>query len=221
MYTPVNFVMKILPYSLWVAYDIKNREEISKMLPFGMKLANVKIYKNELFTSPKLLFNSYSIDSRFMKGKRCEILTVAESKNGKHFIILDCLTNTLDWNPEYGVKPANSCNYIFSKHNDPLIKHKVFSYRGKTLCVEGMRRRFRKISKEFVVEQNKECYYRNYPTRLVLDFDENVVSKDVVQLHKIKIENNFWNKYRGKLTHCFLHDQSMDYNVSFEDEWLF
>jgi hypothetical protein len=112
MYTPVNFVMKILPFSLWIAYDIKNKQEVQKMLPSNTKLANVKIFDDELVTSPKLLFNSYSVDSVFMKGKRCEILTIAESRRGKHFVILDCLTDTLDWNPSDGIKIANSNNDI-------------------------------------------------------------------------------------------------------------
>jgi len=50
MYTPVNFVMKILPYSLWIAYDIKNKHEIQEMLPLNTKLANVKIFDDEIVT---------------------------------------------------------------------------------------------------------------------------------------------------------------------------
>ena len=88
MYTPVNFVMKILPYSLWIAYDVKNHNDLQKLLPPNTKLSNVKIFDDELVTTPKLLFNSYSVDSSFMKGKRCEVLTVAESRKGKHFVIL-------------------------------------------------------------------------------------------------------------------------------------
>tara|TARA_B100001989_G_scaffold252603_2_gene235291 strand:- start:1167 stop:1817 length:651 start_codon:yes stop_codon:yes gene_type:complete len=216
MYTPVNFVMKILPYSLWIAYDIKNKQEVQKMLPTNTRLANVKIFDDEIVTSPKLLFNSYSVDSAFMKGKRCEILTIAESRRGKHFVILDCLTDTLDWNPSDGIKIANSNNDILYSRNKKELKHRVVG-RSKKLFMKGTSGISKKISKSFVVEPNKNCYYRNIPLNFYMTFDVQEVSKNVIKLNDISLENGFWDDYKGKMTHCFYHEQEMTYTVTVKE----
>lgn len=216
MYTPVNFVMKILPYSLWIAYDIKNKHEIQEMLPANTKLANVKIFDDEIVTAPKLLFNSYSVDSQFMKGKRCEILTVTESREGKHFVVLDCLTDTLDWNPSDGIKIANSKNSILFSKVGKELKHRVVS-NGKKLFMKGTPGMSKKISKSFVVEPNKKCYYRNIPLNFYMTFDVQEVSKNIINLNDISLENGFWNKYKGKMTHCFYHEQEMTYTVTVKE----
>ena len=213
MYTPVNFVMKILPYSFWIAYDIRNKHEIQKMLPKNTRLANVKIFDDEIVTTPKLLFNSYSVDSLFMKGKRCEILTIAESKKGKHFVILDCLTDTLDWNPSDGVKLANSNNDILYSKVGKELKHRVLSNKKK-LFMRGVSGLKKKVSRNFVVEPNKNCFYRNFSLNFYMDFDTEEVSKNVVKLENIHLENGFWNRHRGKMTHCFYHEQEMTYSVT-------
>lgn len=216
MYKPVNFVMKILPYSLWIAYDVKNQNSLQKLLPPNTKLANVKIFDDELVTSPKLLFNSYSVDSSFMKGKRCEVLTIAESKKGKHFVVLDCLTNTFDWNPSDGIKIANSNNDILYSRTNRELKHRVVSGKRK-LFVKGTSGVQKKISKSFVVEPNKNCFYRNMPLNFYMTFDIEQVSKNVVKLTDMTLENSFWENFRGKMTHCFYHEQEMTYTVTVKD----
>lgn len=212
MYVPSKLTMKILPCSLWLAYNINQPEEITKMLPSGMSLASVKLLHEDSYPTPKLLFNSYKVESTFMKGNRCEILTLAKTKNDVHFVILDCLTNTLDWNPNDGIKPSNAnLNIVYSPKNN-VIKHKVYS-QNKKLFVRGSIGQEKRVSEKFVVDANKVCYYKENSMGYKLQFDKNEVTKNVYLLDDFSVENYFWEEYRNELTHCFFHKQSMTYVV--------
>lgn len=212
MYTPKNLLMKILPCSLWLAYDLKQPEAVTKLLPPNMQLANVKLLHEDSYPKPKLLFNSYKVDSSFMKGNRCEILTFAKSKNGIHFVILDCLTNTMDWNPNDGIKSRNAnLNIVYSPKNN-IVKHRVYS-ENKKLFVKGIKGASKRVTNEFVVDANKLCYYKLNAQGYAMDFDKENVSEDVILLDELVVENQFWKDYRGALTHCFFHKQTMTYRV--------
>ena len=44
-YLPKNLKLRVLPYSLWLAYDIKNFNYINSLLPTNTELANINFYK--------------------------------------------------------------------------------------------------------------------------------------------------------------------------------
>ena len=46
-YLPKNLKLRVLPYSLWLAYDIKNFNYINSLLPTNTELANIKLLQNE------------------------------------------------------------------------------------------------------------------------------------------------------------------------------
>ena len=47
MYQPVNMLMKVLPYSLWLVYDLKNINSIKKFIPDEMRIQPVKMFKSD------------------------------------------------------------------------------------------------------------------------------------------------------------------------------
>ena len=121
-----NINLKIKPYSLWLSYNIINQGAIQDMLPPGMSLANIKISDDNECSQPRLLFNCYSIDSFWMKGSRLEIMTVAKYNQNFHFVVLECITNVLQWDPVNRIRGPNG-RIKFSYIQDKLfLLPKVF-----------------------------------------------------------------------------------------------
>ncbi len=215
-YIPSNMRMNVRPHSLWVAYNLKKPTEISRLLPDHLKLSRIKLLKSDRTCSEKLLFNAYDIDSFFMKGHRLEVVTIAEDeKKMPHFVVLDCYSNTLKWDPYDGVRFGDArCR---TNVNRP--KKKISHYtRGRTnerFEVKGNLKKSMKMMRRFAVDANHNCFYRGHPTSISLEFDPNIVMQNVQTIHPIEIVNNMWSEYRGKLTHCFMHEQPMQFVVNY------
>lgn len=204
--------MKINKHSLWLSYNLLNPEKIQEMLPSGMTLANVKLTESEINVQPKLLFNCYNIQSRWMKGSRLEILTIAKKNKNFHFVILDCYTNTGQWDPTNRIRPPNAnvkINYV-----EDILSYNVISNEKKRLYVEAKKMGLVKITKEFAIESNYVCYFKNSDVPIKLIFDENDITKPVRKLNIMNITNNFWVEHRSEFPEqTFIHENVMNFNA--------
>tara|TARA_Y100000741_G_scaffold61174_1_gene43078 strand:+ start:250 stop:894 length:645 start_codon:yes stop_codon:yes gene_type:complete len=207
-----NINLKIKPYSLWLSYNILNQNVIQDMLPPGMKLAKIKISDDNDCVQHKLLFNCYNIDSFWMKGSRLEIMTIAQSDKNFHFIVLDCITNALQWDPINRIRGPNGkikFSYIQDKLNyDVISKNKqILSFTGKPLNLI-------KMTKDFAVKSNYQCFFRESSIPLSLTFNEDEIMKPVRKLDVLNITNDFWRDYRTEFPdNVFMHEHSMSFNT--------
>lgn len=205
--------LKIKPYSLWLSYNMLNCELIKDMLPRGMDIADVKLSENYETAGPKLLFNCYNIESRWMKGSRLEILTIAKKEGNFHFVILDCLTNTGQWDPINRVKPPNS-NIKFN-YNQEILNYEVIDYNKKKLIIAGESQQLITIDKTFAVDSNYNCYFKNSEISVNLDFTEENVMKPVRKLKILNLTNDLWTEYRTEMPEiAFMHEQEMNFKAS-------
>tara|TARA_B100000287_G_scaffold435647_1_gene505288 strand:+ start:4544 stop:5194 length:651 start_codon:yes stop_codon:yes gene_type:complete len=206
--------LNIKPYSLWIGYNIINKNAIQDMLPPGMKLANIKILDDTQCTSPKLLFNCYNIDSFWLRGTRLEIMTIAKSNDNYHFVVLDCVTNSIQWDPINRIRGPNG-NLKFSYINDILNCNVLKNYKkNKELNFAGSPLDLIKMTRDFAVKSNYDCFYRNSSIPISLKFDEREIMKPVRKLKILNISNNIWNKYREELPNiAFMHENNMRFTT--------
>jgi len=182
------------------------------MLPPGMSLANIKISDDNDCVKPKLLFNCYSIDSFWMKGSRLEIMTVAKYNQNFHFVVLDCITNVLQWDPINRIQGPNGkikFSYIQDKLNyDVISKNKQkLSFIGKPLNLINM-------TKDFAIKSNYMCFFRESTIPLTLKFNEDEIMKPVRKLKVLNIQNDFWKDYRTQFPdNVFMHEHAMSFNT--------
>tara|TARA_Y100000992_G_C21272129_1_gene497556 strand:+ start:1901 stop:2545 length:645 start_codon:yes stop_codon:yes gene_type:complete len=207
-----NINLKIKPCSLWLSYNILNQNAIQDMLPPGMNLAKIKVSDDNSCIEPKLLFNCYNIDSFWMKGSRLEIMTIAQSDANFHFVVLDCITNSLQWDPINRIRGPNGkikFSYIQDKLNYVVIsKNKqILSFTGKPLNLI-------KMTKDFAVKSNYMCFFKESSIPLSLKFNEDEIMKPVRKLDVLNITNDFWREYRTEFPdNVFMHEHSMSFNT--------
>lgn len=203
--------LKIKPFSLWVSYNLLNPNPIQDMLPKNMELANIKILEDDVISSPRLLFNCYNIDSFLMKGSRLEIMTIAKKNKDFHFVVLDCISNTIQWDPINNIRGPNGnikFSYLQENLNCKVIKfNNKFNFRGTPLDLINM-------TNDFAVKSNYECFFRNSEESVKLSFNEEEIMRPVRKLKIINLENNFWKKYRSDFPdHIFMHEKSMSFKT--------
>tara|TARA_Y100001970_G_scaffold292154_1_gene432220 strand:- start:4631 stop:5275 length:645 start_codon:yes stop_codon:yes gene_type:complete len=207
-----NINLKIKPYSLWLSYNILNQNAIQDMLPPGMKLAKIKVSDDNDCVKPKLLFNCYNIDSFWMKGSRLEIMTIAQTDTNFHFVVLDCISNTLRWDPINRIKGPNGkikFNYIQDKLNyDVIAKNKkVLSFTGKPLDLI-------KMTEDFAIKSNYMCFFRESSIPISLKFNEDEIMRPVRKLEILNITNDLWKNYREETPeHVFMHEHIMNFGT--------
>ena len=223
--------MNILPGSLWVAYTLTHPSAIQSMLPPSLRLSPVHLLGEEKSCLPscKLLFNIYQVDSGvWMRGTRSDVLTVAQHREtGKHhLVILDCLTDTLRWDPTHGVRRGNAF-FSFSsrgrrrgggkgKHptsSAPTLRFDMSNNRNH-FSLEAVRGDCQPIDWTFAVESNLECYFGSDDTPFPMSFNHSDIMKPVRRLHPLLHHNSFWPKHRSsKPSHVFVHEHPMTFDV--------
>ena len=208
--------MRIQPHSLWLAYDANDVTGLNKLLPSGLRTSSIRILESDVHPRAKLLFNAYRVEAPFMSGYRLEVLTIAEDKFKKpHFVVLDCLSDTFQWDPLNGVMPQNA--RMSTRFDSRRFTHCTRG-NGRRMSsrfeVKGTPRGLSKILRRFAVESNFDCYYRNHSVPMALAFDEESVLKDVRLISPSKVVNTLWAPYRRTMTHCFMHVHPMLFEIT-------
>lgn len=210
--------MNIASGSLWVAYTLTDPQTIQSMLPPSLRLTSCSLLDDErsTFPTPKLLFNAYRVDAgAFMQGMRTDVLTLAQNRRtGKrHLVMLDCLTDTIQWDPIHGVRCPNARVYEplrVSANDFALVvtnNHNLFRLRA-TRSVE------RPINNVFAVEANLACYYKTSDEAYPMSFDNDTISRPVRQLNPYDHVNTYWCHVRSPFpSHTFCHEHPMTFDV--------
>lgn len=220
--------MNILPGSLWLAYTITSRPAIQSLLPTSLELSSCSLLQDDAssFPTPKLLFNVYTVDAGLtMQGVRTDVLTLARHRrdNTMHLVVLDCLTNTLQWNPIDGVKGPNAyCKQTTKRDN---ASSWIVRTRKNLIMVDAIPAKQRDIDWTFAVEANLACYFQDVDRAYTMSFDEDEIMQPVRMLSPTRhVINTVWHKHRSrKPSHVFCHEHPMHFDVhvsSFtRDEW--
>lgn len=212
-FVPRNMPIRVNPMSTWLGYKLINVDRLNTLIPEGMTIAPMRILSQDL-AEPKLLFNIYESESSLFRGCRFEVVTMVRQMNNPrnvHFVVLECLSNTLHWDPINGIQLPNlECEFNTTKNqitldcrqNDRLL-HMQAKVGGK-----------KQITKMFAVDANLLCFYQNSYDGIKLSFNEDQIMQDVNLLSDVKIDTNIWKDFRGKLTHCFVHEHHMDFTAN-------
>lgn len=210
--------MTIRPGSLWLAYTVTSRPAIQTLLPPSLDLASCSLLRDDAssFPTPKLLFNVYTVDAGLtMQGVRADVLTLARHKRDQtmHLVILDCLTNTLRWDPVDGVgKPNAFCKHTWAKEENASWMVRTSK---DLMMVDAAPGRQRDIDWTFAVEANLACYFQNVDHPYTMSFDEDEIMRPVrMLLPSHDIINTFWHEHRSKRpSHVFCHEHPMHFDV--------
>lgn len=205
---PMNAMkMRILPQSLWVAYTMVNRALIQDMIPDNVDIAPTKLLQDG-DSREWLLFNAYTVESRWMRGQRVDIQVFTRDKvtQTPHLVILDVMTNTLDWNPIDGLRMPNSNVRV----TDDCFR--LVSSKGNFCVQYNQVGPSCELNWSFVVEANRVCHYRN-SRGFSMSFSESALMQPVTNLTAV-VHNNLWNHCRADTpAHVFAHPGAMSFDV--------
>ena len=209
--------MRIAPGSLWLAYTVTQPRAVQKLLPDSLELTSSKLLTTGApFPSPQLLFNLYAVGSKWMKGMRADVLTLAKHRQTQktHLVVLDCLTNTLQWDPVGGVRGANA--HFFRPVRRGAEDYSVGIKKGKKiLMLKAKRLEMQPIDWTFAVEANMACYFQDIDVPYTMNFSEHDIMLPVRGLQATECTNTFWKDVRSqKLSNAFMHEHAMEFDVS-------
>ena len=207
-----NLKLKIKPYSLWITYNMINKHPIEEMLPPGMELAKIKVLEDNETPEHKLMFNCYNIDSMWMKGSRLEIMTIAKSDTNFHFVVLDCFTNTLQWDPVNRIRGPNG-KFKFNYAQDRL-NYEIISKNKNVFSFTGDSRNLIRMTEDFAVKSNYDCFFRGSSVPISLTFNENEIMLPVRKLDTVYLTNKLWDEYREEIPdNVFMHEHAMEFKT--------
>lgn len=205
--------MRISPGSLWVVYAMSDPKLVENMIPPSLEISPAKIYEDDVAPEPKLMFNLYDVNSRFVRGKRVDIQTLAVHRDtGKaHLVILDVLSTAHDWNPIDGIVRPNA---VSDNPADDGLTHFSMSCDDGFIRVNAHDTFHKKtLDKRFAVEGNLMCFFKSHSVGYVMKFDEDEIMQPVNMMTS-NITNSLWSSFRrGPPTHVLMHSHPMTFDV--------
>ena len=196
--------LNVAPGSLlarsWLVYTITKRAAIKSLLPSSLELSSYKLLRDDqsALSTPKLPFNVYRVDSGvWMQGMRTDVL---RHTHKMHLVMLDCLSDTLRWDPVGGVQGANG-RVFRPAMADSLSFSLGLKSRQKELTVHSRRGAIRPIDWTFAVEANLECYFRESERAYPMHTEITQPVRDLAPMSKIR--NTFWTECRRRSRMCF------------------
>ena len=213
--------MQVRAWSLWLAYTLKAPKAIQDCLPPDLELLSLPLLGDETSRSPppKLLFNAYEVDSPWMRGRRVETVVATRHRKSRktRLVVLDCISDTLRWDPVSGVRRPNAYTRAFGCGRGGAYSVDVRNTRD-TFRLKGRIGDPRPVDWRFAVEGNRECYYRGCNDAFSLTFNETRIALPVRQVDLTSVTNTLWSGVRAKNpTHAFVHPHAMDFDVGVDD----
>ena len=119
----------------------------------------------------------------------------------------------MQWDPINRIRGPNG-NIKFNYINDKLNYNILKKNKNKELKFMGSPLNLIKMTKDFAVKSNYDCFYRNSSIPISLKFNEQEIMKPVRKLKILNISNNIWNKYREELPNiAFMHEHNMRFTT--------
>lgn len=206
--------LRVLPGSLWLAYTAREPAALQARLPRGFELASAPLLSASTDDRIKLLFNAYQVQSRFMNGHRVDVQVLATDAAGAlHLVVLDCVSDTLLWDPTHGIRPPNARRA--SLHNHATSYRFEIAPHSGILRAHGPKAATRSdIGVRFAVDANRQVYFGDSPTSFPMRFNETAIRQPVRRLPACAVQNTLWADAReAEPTHAFVHEHAMDFWV--------
>lgn len=216
VYMPSKLNIRVESMSTWLSYPLRSQEAVTRMIPRGTQILPLKIFPDES-ASPRLLFNVYEAKSSLFHGKRLEVVTIVRQirkPENIHYVVLECLTDTLHWDPKHGIQRPNAASFFHTRKG----KHAVSMVtRDQKLKLCGNMGKRVPITRAFAVDANHLCFFRDSPQGVSLRFNESQLMQEVTMLEDLEVETDLWAPYRGDLSYGFVHAHSMDFIAGSQD----
>tara|TARA_Y100000741_G_scaffold236120_1_gene180622 strand:+ start:1129 stop:1620 length:492 start_codon:yes stop_codon:yes gene_type:complete len=159
-----------------------------------------------------------------MSGHRVDIQTLAVDRitNTPHLVVLDCVSNTIHWDPINGIKLPNikyARNHKKSKDINVYDFNLHVWNNNNRMAIRSNRIGTRNIQRKFAVDANLKCYFGKHEDGFEMEFDHASIMKPVTLLNTTNIVNTFWNNIKkgDTPTHAFIHEQEMIFDVDIKD----
>lgn len=207
--------------SLWLSYPIKTSsfKDIGNKIPSTHRLAKCKVFEEDK-SDYRIFFNFFEVKTTFFTGNRLEIVTIANNiiNNKPSFVILDCYSNVMSWDPISGIQKANckiKKDITNTKYNINLdFKNEDNKILSNIFNLKSLKTKLKKnVLKDFSIEPNYICYFKNYPQGFNLSFNKNQVDKKVILLKNIDIINSIYKNDIKELEYAFIYPQEMNFKV--------
>ena len=203
--------------SLWITSPIKSSHfgDITRLIPNNVRLTKCKVF-NEDKMDYRLFFNFFTVKTPFFTGDRLEIVTITKNIETKNisFVVLDCYTNAITWNPQSGIQKPNSIvisDITNSKYNLDVTqtkdKNNILSLRSHKSKI------YKSVSTQFSIDPNYICYFKTYNKGFRLSFNEKEIDKKVLLLKDIEIKNSIYHSFVKEYEHFFIYPNSMNFRV--------
>ena len=210
--------------SLWLSFPLKTTSfrDLSNKIPTTHRLTKCKVFEEDKLDY-RLFFNFFEVKTGFFSGNRLEIITIANNiiNNKPSFIILDCYTNVISWDPIEGIQNANckinkkitNTKYNFNldfKNTDKKLFNNQFNLTSFKTTIK------KSVLKEFSIEPNYICYFKNYPKGYNLLFNNKQIDKKVILLKDVNLNQNLYINYIKELEHAFIYPDKMNFKIFFK-----
>lgn len=211
--------------SLWVSYPVNTNsiQNLNNMIPKSHYLYKCKVFEEDL-PKYRLFYNIFEVKTPFFHGNRMEVVTLIKNRftHETSFVVLDCFTDAMAWDPIDGVKQSNAIfkkenleknNYVLSVIKKGVNKkgnkesNKIFSISAEKSKL------FKKPLKKFSIESNYLCFFKNHTEGFKLEFDENEIDVTTNLLKDYKIENNVYSNYIQNIDNVFIYTNNMKFTV--------
>lgn len=206
--------MQVHKHSLWSVFELKHENQLP--LPPLTRVTPVRIFE-ESPAKKWLLFNEYKVSSTFFTGRRLEVCVIVRLKSTTHFVVLDCLSDTLRWDPIGGIQLPNSIantERTFNRNGRVAVRACSGDRRARFAIKGNLCSTRRLLTPDFAVHPNRECFFSTHDEPFAMDFDEKEVLHPVHTLADVRVETTLWSKFCGSHAVSFVHPQSMHYNVN-------
>ena len=210
--------------SLWLSYPLKTTslKHLTNKIPRTHRLVKCKVFEEDK-PDYRLFFNFFQVKTTFFTGNRLEIVTIANNmlNNEPSFIILDCYSNVISWDPIAGIQKAN-CKikkkitntkynvYLDLNSKDDKISTNIFNLESFKTNIK------KRVLSEFSIDPNYICYFKNHSKGYNLLFNKKQIDKKVILLKNINLKHNIYPTYIKELEHAFVYPQEMNFKVFLE-----
>lgn len=199
--------------SIWVAYKIKNKDRIYKLLPPDLELTPIKPLHHQK-EEYLIFFNFFKVNADLFKGHRLEIVTTALDKKSdkKRFIILDYYSDTISSDPKHPFKTKNS-----KKMNLSDFKSHLFAKLDNDYIFMASKKNESNsaLTDQFSIECNENIYYGHNQLHAPnsLQFNKEKIKK-IRLLHEVILYNKLWNDtIEDSSLFSFYYPHSLDFSI--------
>lgn len=210
--------------SLWVSYPVNSNsiQKLNNMIPDSHYLYKCKVFEDDL-PKYRLFYNIFEVNTPFFHGNRMEVVTLIKNRftHETSFVVLDCFTDAMAWDPIDGLKQSNA---IFKKDIKNTKYDIIVSDKSKNILfeIDSKKRINSKINskinyklplKKFSIYSNYLCFFKNHTEGFQLEFNEKDIDVPVLLLDNLNIKTDVYKDFISNYEYAFIYENKMKFIV--------